>query len=121
MKIPKTCRYCGGKVILTDSSEIYGKSYGKIYMCTNCNAFTGVHQNSDKPLGTLANSILRIKRKEAHQVFDAFWKQKKMSRTEGYKWLSKQMGIPFKATHIGYFEIEDCEAVIELCRENERN
>ena len=64
---------------------------------------------------------MRIKRKEAHQVFDAFWKQKKMSRTEGYKWLSKQMGIPFKATHIGYFEIEDCEAVIELCRENERN
>lgn len=121
MRIPKTCRYCGGKVILTDSSEIYGKSYGKIYMCTNCNAFTGVHQNSNKPLGTLANSILRIKRKEAHQVFDAFWKQKKMSRTEGYKWLSKQMGIPFKATHIGYFEIEDCEAVIELCRENERN
>ena len=115
MRIPKICRYCGGKVILTDSSEIYGKSYGKIYMCTNCNAFTGVHQNSDKPLGTLANSILRIKRKEAHQVFDAFWKQKKMSRTEGYKWLSKQMGIPFKATHIGYFEIEDCETVIELC------
>jgi hypothetical protein len=83
LRIPKTCRYCGGKVILTDSSEIYGKSYGKIYMCTNCNAFTGVHQNSDKPLGTLANSILRVKRKEAHQVFDAFWKRKKMSREKG--------------------------------------
>ena len=118
MKIPKTCRYCGGKVILTDSSEIYGKSYGKIYMCTNCNAFTGVHNNSDKPLGTLANSILRTKRKEAHQVFDAFRKKKKMTRTESYKWLSQQMGLPFKATHIGYFEIEDCETVIELCNKS---
>ena len=51
-------------MILTESSMIYGKDYGKIYLCTNCNAFTGVHKNSDKPLGTLANSILRTKRKE---------------------------------------------------------
>ena len=87
-------------------------------MCTNCNAFTGVHNNSDKPLGTLANSILRTKRKEAHQVFDAFRKKKKMTRTESYKWLSQQMGLPFKATHIGYFEIEDCETVIELCNKS---
>ena len=115
MKIPTICRYCGGKVILTESSRIYGKDYGKIYLCTTCNAFTGVHKNSDKPLGTLANSILRTKRKETHQVFDKFWKEKKMSRTQGYKWLSKQMGLPFKSTHIGYFELEDCEKVIELC------
>lgn len=87
-------------------------------MCTNCNAFTGVHNNSDKPLGTLANSILRTKRKEAHQVFDSFRKKKKMTRTESYKWLSQQMGLPFKATHIGYFEIEDCETVIELCNKS---
>lgn len=119
MKIPKTCRYCGGKVILTDSSKIFGKSYGKIYMCTNCNAFTGVHKNSNKPLGTLANSILRVKRKEAHQVFDNFWKERNMSRTEGYKWLAEKMDLPFKSTHIGYFEIEDCEKVIELCKNKE--
>lgn len=87
-------------------------------MCTNCNAFTGVHNNSDKPLGTLANSILRTKRKEAHQVFDSFRKKKKMTRTESYKWLSQKMGLPFKATHIGYFEIEDCETVIELCNKS---
>ena len=87
-------------------------------MCTNCNAFTRVHNNSDKPLGTLANSILRTKRKEAHQVFDSFRKKKKMTRTESYRWLSQQMGLPFKATHIGYFEIEDCETVIELCNKS---
>ncbi len=38
-----------------------------------------------------------------------------MSRTEGYKWLSKEMGIPFKSTHIGYFELEECQRVIDLC------
>jgi len=115
LKKPTICRYCGEKVILTDSSVIYGKDYGKIYLCTNCNAFVGVHKKSDKPLGTLANSILRIKRKETHQVFDKFWKDKKMSRTEGYKWLSEQMGLPFKSTHIGYFELEECQKVIDLC------
>ena len=115
MKKPTICRYCGEKVILTDSSIIYGKDYGKIYLCTNCNAFVGVHTASEKPLGTLANSILRTKRKEAHQVFDKFWRDRNISRTDGYKWLSKQMGLPFKATHIGYFEMEDCQKVIELC------
>ena len=115
MKKPTMCRYCGGKVILTESSRIYGRDYGKIYLCTNCNAFTGVHKNSDKPLGTLANSILRTKRKETHQIFDGFWKAHNMTRTQGYRWLAKQMGLPFKATHIGYFEIEECQKVIDLC------
>ncbi|MBO5020697.1 MAG: hypothetical protein J6D52_08545 [Clostridia bacterium] len=69
MKKPTICRYCGGKVILTDSSQIYGKDYGKIFLCTTCNAFVGVHKKTEKPLGTLANSILRSKRKETHQVY----------------------------------------------------
>ncbi len=118
MRIPTICRYCGGKVKLADSSKIFGKSYGKIYLCTNCNAFTGTHKNSNKPLGTLANSILRAKRKEAHEVFDSFWKKKGISRTQAYKWLAKKMDLPYKATHIGYFEIEDCQRVIDLCKVN---
>ena len=116
MNKPTICRYCGGKVILTDSSKIYGKDYGDIYLCTTCNAFVGVHKGSGKPLGTLANSIFRTKRKETHEVFDKFWKDNHMSRTEGYKWLSEKMGLPFKSTHIGYFEIEECQKVIELCQ-----
>ncbi len=117
MKKPTICRYCEGKVILTDSSRIYGKDYGKIFLCTTCNAFVGVHKRTEKPLGTLANSILRSKRKETHQVFDKFWKDNNMSRTEGYKWLSEKMGLPYKSTHIGYFEIEDCQKVIDICEQ----
>ena len=49
-------------------------------------------------------------------MFDKFWKDNHMSRTEGYKWLSEKMGLPFKSTHIGYFEIEECQKVIELCQ-----
>jgi len=116
LKKPTICRYCGSKVVLTNSSKIYGKDYGMIYLCTNCNAFVGVHKKSEKPLGTLANSILRAKRKETHQVFDKFWKDRNMSRTEGYKWLSRQMKLPFHSTHIGYFELEECQKVIDLCR-----
>lgn len=54
-KIPTICPYCGGRVIFTDSSAIYGgRSYGMIYLCTNCNASVGVHKGTRKPLGTLA-------------------------------------------------------------------
>ena len=33
------CDYCGTKADLVDSSVIYGKSYGDIYLCPNCGAY----------------------------------------------------------------------------------
>ncbi len=120
MRIPTICEYCGGKVIYTDSTVIYGRSYGMIYLCTNCNAYVGVHKGTKKPLGTLANTVLRNKRKEAHQAFDALWKTRRLSRSEAYLWLSKQMHLPKHRTHIGYFNVVQCEQVIQICR-NRKN
>ena len=57
------CDYCGRETEYVDSKVIYGKSYGKIYLCRNCMAYVGVHKGTDKPLGRLANAELR-KRKE---------------------------------------------------------
>jgi DNA-directed RNA polymerase subunit RPC12/RpoP len=117
MKIPTVCEYCGGKVIFTDSAVIYGKSYGDIYLCTNCNAYVGVHKGSKRPLGTLANTVLRFKRKEAHDTFDDIWKKEGLTRSEAYAWLEREMNLPKHLAHIGHFNVEQCDKVIRLCRE----
>ena len=39
------CDYCGRETEYVDSKVIYGKSYGKIYLCRNCMAYVGVHKD----------------------------------------------------------------------------
>ncbi len=89
------------------------------YQCQNCNARVGCHRGSKRPLGNLANEVLRLKRMETHQVYDAFWKSKGMIRTQAYKWLAERMQIPEQQAHIGSFEMDQCQRVIDLCREYE--
>lgn len=117
---PTTCRYCGGKVVFTSNSEIYGKEYGngKCYLCRKCKAFVGVHTETLTPLGTLANDELRKWRKKAHNEFDKLWKGKtrRMTRYNAYSLLSKQMNLTKDETHIALFEIEQCKQVIEICQ-----
>lgn len=38
-----------------------------------------------------------------------------MTRTGAYRWLSQQMRIPVKQTHIGGFEMDQCQEVIDFC------
>ena len=37
-----------------------------------------------------------------------------MTRDKAYKWLSKEIGLPKEQTHIGMFEKEQCEKVMEI-------
>ena len=64
----------------------------------------------------VANEILRLKRIEAHQVFDAYWQKMHISRTKAYQWLARELKLPEEETHIGGFEIDTCQRVIDLCR-----
>lgn len=115
------CTYCNDVAEYVDSSCIYGKSYGMIYLCRKCNAYVGVHKGTNKPLGILANAELREWKKKAHSHFDKLWKLKKMTRANAYKWLSKQLNKDIKETHIGMFNVDDCKRVVEvvlsLCEE----
>lgn len=112
------CPYCGRKAELVDSKIIYGKSYGKIYLCRNCMAYVGTHKGTNKPLGRLANAELREWKKAAHAAFDPIWKygQFKGDRNAAYRWLSKKMGLPVERTHIGMFDVPECKAVIAIMR-----
>lgn len=123
------CNYCGHHSDYVDSSEVYRRSYGMIYLCRPCNAWVGVHKNTDKPLGRLANASLREWKKKAHASFDPLWKRKlskrqkelgldykkSYARESGYKWLAEQMGIDGKDCHIGMFDIEQCKKVVQIC------
>ena len=122
MKIPTICRYCGGVIRLVPARMIYGLSTDRlglsgenIYLCQNCNARVGCHKGTNRPLGNVANEVLRLKRRETHQVFDAFWQGNGMSRTKANKWLAAQMQLSEKDTHIGGFEMDQCQQVIDLC------
>lgn len=108
------CPYCKKEAIFCENKEIYGRNYGKSYMCylcKECDAYVGTHNNTRKPLGTMANSELREWRKKAHEVFDPLWKTGKMKRSEAYMFLNNLIG---KETHIGESDIETCKKIIEL-------
>ena len=113
------CPYCGSSVSIQDSKIVYGISdYGKIWLCDNypeCDVFVGAHKHDDKPKGTLANRQLRQWRKNAHTVFDPLWKSGKMSRSQAYKWLAQELGLPAKQTHIAMFDVDICQQVVKIC------
>lgn len=127
LKDMKICRYCGGVIRLVPASSIYGESAQRLgmkeewlYQCQNCNARVGCHKGTKRPLGNVVNEVLRLKRMETHQVFDSFWRAKRMSRTKAYRWLSEQMELPESKAHIGGFEMEQCQRLIELCRKEQK-
>lgn len=110
----KQCPYCGSKTEYIDSSFVYGRSYGMIYICKPCDAYVGVHKGTNKAKGRLANAELRELKKQAHYHFDKLWKEGNMKRSQAYKWLAKQLNIKPKECHIGMMDNDRCKRVIEL-------
>ena len=113
----KICRYCGGKIIKSKSRVLYGKGSDTIYLCTMCNAYVGWYKGTDKPMGKVANTVLRLKRQETHQIFDAFWKKQGWTRSAAYRWLARSLQVSEENAHIGMMEMDECETVARLCRD----
>lgn len=128
MEVPEVCRYCGGVIRLVPAENIYGEAAVKrlglvgesIYQCQNCNARVGCHKGTTRPLGNVANETLRLKRMETHQVFDDYWRRRGMTRTAAYRWLAKHLHLSVEQTHIGSFEMDQCQQVINLCQKEEK-
>lgn len=111
------CPYCGAEANLVDSSIVYGKSYGKIYLCSSypqCDAYVGVHKGTDEPLGRLANAELREWKKKAHKAFDIIWKSGGMSRDQAYQLLQRKMKLSEEEAHIGKFDVDQCKRVVSI-------
>jgi ssDNA-binding Zn-finger/Zn-ribbon topoisomerase 1 len=118
------CPYCGGQAHLQPDRTVYNKPYGRmVWVCENfphCNAFVGSHHDGT-PFGSLANKPLRIMRRKAHDCFDPLWLTEKLYvRKIAYKYLAMLMDIPEEECHIGHFNYEQCQQVIELVPELRR-
>ena len=114
-----TCPYCNVPALLVDSAVVFPASRGLIYLCFNwpeCDARVGCHGVSHKPLGTPARKLLRGLRIKTHAVLDPFWKEGHLSRCGVYNKLAKAMGIPFSKCHIGLFNEEQCQWVIDFLK-----
>jgi hypothetical protein len=118
-----TCPYCQSEVQYKDSELVYKeKSYGMVYVCSQypyCNAYVGVKKGTSIPAGRLANSELRYWKKKAHAAFDAKWRaarRTRKARIKAYEWLAKKLEIPYQACHLGYFDVDLCKKVVEVCK-----
>lgn len=116
---PTECRYCSGDVELVINSEVYnGRVYGEwpyCYLCRSCDAYVGLHPNTDLPLGILANKELRKSRRVSKWLFIEITKNKGWSRNQAYHWLSKKMQIKPSRCHWGMFDINECEMAGMIC------
>jgi len=110
------CPYCGKGAIWTSNEVVYGRRYGKSWMCywcADCDAYVGCHNNTRKPLGTMANKELRQERMKTHAVIDLLWKSGKFKRKEVYRRLSEELGHD---VHIGGSTKEECAAIVQTAQ-----
>ncbi len=111
LPVPTCCHYCGGKVRWDNNRVIYGKSYGHYpycYLCVDCKAYTGIHNGTDIPLGTLADRQTRKSRKGAKKLLLDVIRVRKWGRSEAYTNLAVGMGIDKSICHFGFFDAEMC-------------
>jgi hypothetical protein len=110
------CPYCNQPTEYVSSTEVYPNDYGMLYLCRPCLAYVGVHKGTDKAKGRVANHALRQLKIQVHCHFDRLWKERRMKRTEAYRWLSGALELPREYTHIGMFGEATCHKVIELTK-----
>lgn len=119
-----TCQYCESKAELVDGVAIYGPyqpkfAHKQFWLCKPCGAYVGCHEGTTRALGRLANSSLRKARMEAHAAFDPFWRERNMTRRQGYRWLADQLGITPRQCHIAFFDEARCHRVVAVVRRAE--
>lgn len=114
------CPYCGRQPELVTGISVYPHRFDLrrrlFWKCEPCEAWVGCHGRAGAvPLGRLANAELRAAKAKAHAAFDPLWRDRRMTRAAAYRWLSDALGIPKARCHIGWFDVAQCEAVVEAC------
>jgi hypothetical protein len=107
-----------------DKGYPYARDWGFTWVCVPCRAWVGCHDGTQRPLGTLANSELRIARKQAHSAFDPIWMRKmrlsnctkQQARSHAYRWLAEKLGIEVAQCRIALMDVEQCSRVVWFCK-----
>lgn len=123
IEAPTTCPHCTGTVELVSNAEIYGgREYGDwpyAYLCRGCDAYVGLHPDTDLPLGTLAGKELREARKSVKPGFMRICQERfGGDRSAAYSWLAERMGIEAKACHFGFFDENQCHSADRIIWES---
>lgn len=108
------CPYCNKPAEWVSNAQVYGRIYGKsfmVWLCKKCDARVGCHNNTQRPLGTMANRELREWRMKAHAHIDPIWKTGQLSRGMVYKMLDDYFGFE---VHVGEADIKMCKKIIEF-------
>ncbi len=118
---PQACHCCSGPVKLTNNRDIYnGHSFGDwpyVYRCTQCQAYVGLHPDTDLPLGLMAGRATVSARKDAKGVFQRLTRERfGNDRNAAYAWLAKALGIAPSICHFGMFGQEQAERAGQVCR-----
>ena len=112
------CPYCGNEAEVVTGKAIYPRRPDlanlKIFACMPCDAWVGTHKNSGEPLGRLANAELRKAKQAAHAAFDPYWKSGHVTRHKAYAMLAERMSLHKSQAHIGMFDVEQCNKVVEM-------
>ena len=120
---PTKCNICGGTVIFTSNSRLYGKEYGsgKMYYCTQCGAYVGTHKpRPEEALGILGNKEMRDMKMRCHALFDTKWKneptsrKRHIARKNAYRWLADKLEIPVDDCHFGYFNMDTLNKAFKI-------
>lgn len=121
LPVPDRCPHCGGACTIVNNAEIYGREFGEwpwAVLCTGCRAYVGLHPFTGIPLGTLATAPIRKARSEAKAAFQPLWQSGRMSRSDAYAWLAGALGIAkVEECHIGWFDVEQCQAVVRAVQQ----
>lgn len=120
MAPPSSCPYCEGRVTLTTNNEVYGRLCGDwpyVYLCRVCDAYVGLHPDTDLPLGTLADRQLREARKRAKGLWQVISRARNWSRDQAYQWLAQAMGISRRECHFGHFDLDRAQQALKVCEE----
>jgi len=115
------CPYCKNPATLVTGDIIYPHRQDLFHLffwrCEDCDAYVGTHRDSreHRPLGRLADAVLRRAKQDAHRAFDPLWQKGPRTRQEAYQWLAHQLGIKFHQCHIGEFDANMCRKVVRAC------
>lgn len=116
------CPYCGGSLVLKDSSEIETKYTGKFYVCMNypsCDTYcrAKLYNGEWEMLSSPANKGLRLLRSEAH-----FWFSKLIEleicpdKESAYYFVSAGLStFNGRKIHIGQCKEYVCKEIIKIC------
>ena len=63
---------------------------------------------------TFKQDNLKSLRAYTHNEFDKLWKDGKFSRSEAYEWLANEMGLPPHKAHIGLFNKNQCQELLDI-------